>query len=118
LSAPARTPVRPDTTCIDTLILARIGQIDNPRPLPRLTAETALRALDDPDPIVRGLAALTLRDAGTAARQALGRLIARLKDPHENVRLMSTEATASQGRAAARAVPALIAACEVPEHES
>jgi hypothetical protein len=99
---------------VDTLILARIGQVDHPRPLPKLTAQEAVRTLDDPDPIMRGVAALTLRDAGTAGYPALDRLIAKLKDPDANVRLMSAAAIASQGRRAARAVPALIAACEVP----
>ena len=102
---------------VDTLILARIGQVDNPRPLPRLTPQAAIRALDDPDPMLRGIAALTLRDAETIGYPAIDRLIAKLKDPDENVRLMSAEAIASHGRQAARAVPALIAACEVPgEH--
>jgi HEAT repeat protein len=63
------------------------------------------------------LAALTLRDAGTAAYPALDLLVAKLKDPDENVRLMSADAIGRQGKRAARAVPALIAACEVPgEH--
>jgi HEAT repeat protein len=72
-----------------------------------------MRALDDPDPVIRGLAALTLRDAGPAANPALDLLVARLKDPDENVRLMSAEAIARQGKRAGRAVSALIAACEV-----
>jgi hypothetical protein len=102
---------------IDTLVLSRIGRVDKPRPLPRFTAETAARALDDPDPVIRGLAAVALRDAAGAALPALDRLIARLRDPDENVRLMSAEAIARQGKAAARAVPALMAACELPgEH--
>ena len=98
---------------IDTLILARIGQVVSVPPPPKFTAQTAMRALDDPDPVIRGLAALTLRDAGPAANPALDLLVARLKDPDENVRLMSAEAIARQGKRAARAVPALIAACEV-----
>ena len=43
------------------------------------------------------VAALTLRDAGIAAYPALDLLIAKLKDPDENVRL-SAEAIARQGR--------------------
>ena len=97
---------------IDTLILALAGQVESVRPLPVLTSEAAMRALDDADPIIRGLAALTLRDAGPAAYPSLDRLITRLKDADENVRLMSAEAIARQGREAVRAVPALIAACE------
>jgi hypothetical protein len=102
---------------IDTLILARIGEVASLSPPPKLTPQAAIHALDDPDPFVRGLAALTLRDAGPAAYPALDLLIARLKDSDENVRLMSADAIARQGKRAARAVPALIAACEVPgEH--
>src|SRR5579862_1154844 len=102
---------------IDTLILARVGQVEPVAPPPELTPHAAMRALADPDPVIRGVAALTLRDAGAAAYAALDLLIARLKDPDENVRLMSAEAIARQGKRAARAVPALIAACEVPgEH--
>jgi hypothetical protein len=98
---------------IDTLILARIGQVASVSPPPRFTPRTAISALGDPDPVIRGLAALTVRDAGTAAYPALDLLIARLKDSDENVRLMSADAIARQGKHAAPAVPALIAACEV-----
>ena len=102
---------------IDTLILARIGQPASAATPPTFTAQTAIVALDDADPFIRGLAALTLRDAGAAAYPALDLLVAKLKDPDENVRLMSADAIARQGKRAARAVPALIAACEVPgEH--
>lgn len=102
---------------IDTLVLARAGRPVIPQPLPRRTAETAVRSLEDPDPVIRGLAAIALRDAGEAAGTALDGLIAHLKDPDENVRLMSADAIARQGRRAARAVPALMAACEAPgEH--
>jgi HEAT repeat protein len=83
-------------------------------PPPKLTAQAAMQALSDPDPVIRGVAAITLRDAGTAAYPALDNLIAKLKDPDENVRLMSAEAIARQGKRAARAVPELIAACEAP----
>jgi hypothetical protein len=99
---------------IDTLILARIGQVQSVQPPPKLTADTAMRALDDPDPFIRGLAALTLRDAGAAAYPSLDLLIARLKDSDENVRLMSADAIARQGQRAARAVTALIAVCDLP----
>jgi hypothetical protein len=99
---------------IDTLILARIGQVASVAPPPKLTARTAIHALDDPNPVIRGVAALTLRDAGAAAYPALDILITKLKDPDENVRLMSADAIARQGKRATRAVPALIAACEAP----
>jgi len=75
------------------------------------------RALGDASPVVRGLAALALRNLGPAAEAALPELIARLRDPDENVRLMSAEAIGSQGTGAAPAVAALTALCAAPgEH--
>jgi len=97
---------------IDTLILARVGQVDATAPPPKMNAHSAIHALDDPDPVIRGLGAVTLRDAGAESYPALDALIARLKDPDENVRMMSAEAIARQGKRAARAVPQLIALCE------
>jgi hypothetical protein len=102
---------------IDTLILSRIGQVSSATAPPAFTPQKAIAALSNPDPFIRGLAALTLRDAGAAAYPALDLLVAKLKDPDENVRLMSADAIARQGKRAARAVTPLIAACEVPgEH--
>jgi len=50
---------------------------------------------------------------GDAAMPALERLIARLKDADENVRLMSANAIGALGPKASRAVPALIEAVRV-----
>jgi len=88
-----------------------------------LTRDRALAAVselskalsDDDDPVVRGLAALGLRAAGTAALPTVDRLIARLKDPDPNVRLMSANAIGALGPKAARAVPALTEACRAPD---
>jgi len=71
------------------------------------------QALSDPDPLIRGLAAIALRDRGKAARPALAALTAALKDSDPNVRLMSANALAGLGADAAPAVPALIAAGSV-----
>ena len=72
------------------------------------------RALGDADPIVRGLAALALRDAGSAATApALATLTSHLADDDENVRMMTAQAIASQGRQARSAMAALIAASQV-----
>jgi hypothetical protein len=73
-----------------------------------------IRAMGDPDPVVRGLAAVALRDVGrTASAPALDTLIGHLADPDENVRMMTAQAIATQGPAAKRAMPELIAACKV-----
>jgi hypothetical protein len=73
------------------------------------------RAMGDADPIVRGLAALALRDAGsTAAAPALDTLIAHLSDADENVRMMSAQAIAIHGPRAAPAIAALIAIAQTP----
>jgi HEAT repeat protein len=69
------------------------------------------RALADADPVVRGLAALALRDVGSAARPALDALIARLNDEDVNVRMMAAQAIGRQGAAASPAIDPLINAC-------
>lgn len=66
---------------------------------------------------MRGLAALALRESGAAAMLSLDRLIARLKDPDANVRLMSANAIGALGTKADRAVPALTEACRVPDEQ-
>jgi HEAT repeat protein len=60
--------------------------------------------------VIRGLAAIALRDRGKAARPALAALTAALSDKDPNVRLMSANALAGLGAEAGPAVPALIAA--------
>ena len=75
--------------------------------VPALTA-----ALADRDPVVRGLAALALRDAGGKALPALNTLAAHLKDEDVNVRMMSAQAIGRQRQRAAGAVEALVTACQ------
>jgi hypothetical protein len=92
---------------IDTLILARLGvppgvepaaaRADAVRALiarpPTADAIAALTiALTDDDHVVRGLAALGLRDAGVAAASARDALIARLKDDEVGVRMIAAQA--------------------------
>jgi hypothetical protein len=93
---------------IDTLILARLGAPPGADPSearadairqvmarPPLTVDavaTLTRALTDDDHIVRGLAALGLRDAGTAAAPARDALVSRLKDDEVGVRMIAAQA--------------------------
>ncbi len=105
---------------IDNIILARTGaaawaSAANVKE-PRLAAQTEpelAKALSDPDPVLRGLAAMALRSQGQAALPALQSLIAALHDSDPNVRLMSANVIAVIGPEAAPAVPALIAAGSV-----
>ncbi len=102
---------------VDDIVLARTGpaawaaaaRVKEPK-CPTGSAAEVARALSDPDPVVRGLAAIALRDRGKAARPALGALIVALKDSDPNVRLMSANALAGLGPDAAPAVPALLVA--------
>jgi HEAT repeat protein len=60
--------------------------------------------------VVRGLAAVALRDVEPAASApALETLTKHLADPDENVRMMTAQAIARQGPRAKSALPALIA---------
>ena len=103
---------------IDTIVLAKVAsplKTEAPRvpsDLPGLT-----RSLTDPDPILRGVAALALRDMGTAAQPALAALAAALRDPEVAVRMTAADAIARQGRGAVAVLDALIAAAGAPgEH--
>jgi hypothetical protein len=101
---------------VDTIVLARTGaeawaaaaKIQEPR-VPSGSAADLGRALSDPDPVTRGLAALALKAKGKEAVPALDALAAALKDPDPNVRLMAANAIAAMGKDAAPAVPALMA---------
>jgi hypothetical protein len=78
-------------------------------------APALIRSMEDPDPVVRGLAALALRDVNPAASApALATLTAHLSDTDENVRMMSAQAVGRQGPRAKGAISALIAASQVP----
>ena len=106
---------------VDAVVLARTGaaawaaaaQVKPPR-APSGTPLEVARSLSDPDPVVRGLAALALRDRGRESRPALEALTAALRDQDANVRLMSANAIAGLGPEGAPAVTALTAACAVP----
>jgi hypothetical protein len=104
---------------VDDLILARTGAAGwakaaqvKPPTLPETMSGLA-SALSDPDPVIRGLAALELKNRGQTAEPALYALIARLQDPDVIVRMTSAGAIGSLGPRASTAVPALIAACRV-----
>ncbi len=76
-----------------------------------VTALTA--ALADDDFVVRGLAAIGLREAGRAAAPARDALLARLKDDEVGVRMIAAQAI---GRLRdATTIDPLVAACRVPD---
>jgi len=95
---------------IDTLVLARLGADDAADPAlaradairavaertppPTSVADIAAltQALADPDHVVRGLAAIGLRNAGKAAASARDPLLLRLKDDDVGVRMVATQA--------------------------
>ena len=104
---------------VDNLILARTGPSGWAKaaavraPVVPETISGLASALNDPDAVTRGLAALELKNKGLAAKPALDALVAKLKDPDVIVRMTSANAIAAMGPGAASAVPALIAACRV-----
>ena len=103
---------------VDNIVLARVGPVAwaaaaklKAPPVPTGSMADLGRTLtSDPDPVTRGLAAVSLRDCGRAALPALPALVAALKDKEVAVRMMSANAIAGLGLQAAPAVPALIAA--------
>ncbi|MEP6802768.1 MAG: DUF2961 domain-containing protein [Acidobacteriota bacterium] len=104
------------TLGVDNLILARTGEegwgrARQVRP-PRVPSDVPglASALSDSDPVVRGLAARSLRDRGATARTAVDALAARLTDGEWTVRMAAAEALRAIGSGAAAAVPALSAA--------
>jgi D-arabinan exo alpha-(1,3)/(1,5)-arabinofuranosidase (non-reducing end) len=106
---------------VDNIVLARVGKegwakADAVRP-PNVPSDLAglTRALSDPDPVVRGLAARALQKMGASAAPATAALSARLKDSDANVRQAAAEALGAIGPAASSAVPALIAECSVAD---
>ncbi|HEV8118585.1 MAG TPA: DUF2961 domain-containing protein [Thermoanaerobaculia bacterium] len=105
---------------VDNIVLARTGTAGwalasavKPPSVPAGSVAALAKALDDPDPVTRGLAALELRNQKAQALPALDALIAKLKDPDVIVRMMSANAIGAIGPAAAPAVPALAGACRV-----
>ena len=109
------------TLGVDNVILARTGAkgwamaaaVTEPKLAARDTPGL-IRALSDPDPRVRTLAAIALEREGAAAAPALVSLEAALKDPDPNVREAAARAIGAQGPGAGAAVPALAAACQAP----
>jgi hypothetical protein len=99
---------------LDTLILARIAEVEKTAP-PRLpTAVPELvRMLEGGDPILRGLAAVALRDLGSRARPALPALARALRDSETAVRMRAADAIARHGRTALPHLQDLIAAARV-----
>ena len=104
---------------VDNIVLAKTGteawaaaaaKVKEPRVPTGSIAELGRTLTSDPDPVIRGLAAIVLRDQGKAALPALPALTAALKDSDVCVRMMSANAVAAIGKDAAPAVPALIAA--------
>src|SRR5262249_42923883 len=102
---------------VDNIILAKTGEASwaeaaklQPPRAPTGNASTLGQALSDSDPVIRGLAALALREQAKDALPALPALISALQDVDPNVRLMSANAIAAIGPYAASAVPQLIAA--------
>ena len=109
---------------VDDIVLAKTGpeawaaaaKVQEPK-VPSGSVSDLSKALADPNPVTRGLAAMALRDRGAEAKPALPQLTAALKDPDPNVRMMSGNAIAAIGKDAAPAVPALIAACSVKDEQ-
>jgi len=112
------------TAGVDDIVLAKTGaaawaaaaKVQEPR-VPTGGAAELGKALSDPDPVTRGLAAMGLVKLGPGALPALPQLQNALKDPDPNVRLMSGNAIAAIGKDAAPAVPALMAACSVKNEQ-
>jgi hypothetical protein len=105
---------------VDNIVLARTGAeawtaapTASPRELPSTEIPALARALGSDDPILRGLAALALRDAGPGAAPALDELRGALRDSDVNVRMMAANAIARIGALARPAVPDLVAAASV-----
>ena len=110
---------------VDNVVLARTGREAwaaaakvRPPELPSRAFPDLIRSLSDADPILRGLAALELRDAGPKAQPALDALTSSLKDSDAGVRMMVGNALAAIGPDAAPAVPALTAACSVGDENA
>ena len=74
-----------------------------------------IAALDDRDHVVRGLAALALRQRGTAAASARNALLARLGDSEVGVRMMAAQAIGQLKDPST--IDALVAACKVPDQQ-
>jgi len=107
---------------VDDIVLAKVGhaawaaaaRIKEPSVPTANVAELGRTLTADPDPVIRGLAAMALRDGSKASLPALPALVAALKDTEVAVRMMSANAIAAIGPEAGQAVPALIATGSAP----
>jgi hypothetical protein len=108
---------------VDNIILARVGpkawadavKIKEPRLTAGSPTELGRTLTSDADPVIRGLAAIALRDQGRASLPVLPALTAALQDGDISVRMMSANAIAAIGREAAAATSALISAGSVKD---
>jgi hypothetical protein len=101
---------------IDTLVLAKIASPEHTAP-PRVPSDLpglTKTLLEDRDPVVRGVAALALRDMGPAARPALPALARALRDEDTGVRMTAADAIGRQRHAALAVLNELIAAARSP----
>jgi hypothetical protein len=105
---------------VDNIILAKTGadawsaaSRTVPPRLPSLEVSELARSLASEDPILRGLAAVALRDSGPRALPALDALRSALRDSDVNVRMMAANAIGVLGTAARPAVSDLTAAASV-----
>jgi hypothetical protein len=109
---------------VDNVILAKTGieawtaaSKTAPPRLPSLEVSALARSLASEDPLLRGLAAIALRDSGPLAAPALDALRAALRDPDVNVRTMAASAIAAIGPDSRPAVSDLIAAASAPNED-
>jgi hypothetical protein len=108
---------------VDDIVLAKVGpeawadaaKVKEPHLTAGSTAELGRALTSDADPVIRGVAAIALRDQGRASLPALPALIAALHDGDVSVRMMSANAIAAIGKDAAPATPALVAAGSVKD---
>ncbi len=87
--------------------LGQLSSLDATAPL--------IAALDDQDHVVRGLAALALRQRATRAAPARDALLARLGDSEVGVRMMAAQAIGQLKDPST--IDALVAACKAPDQQ-
>jgi hypothetical protein len=109
---------------VDNVILAKTGREAwavaskaAPPRLPSLEVADLARSLSGEDPILRGLAAIALRDRGPRAAPALDALRDALRDSDVNVRTMAANAIAAIGPGASAATSDLARAASLPDED-
>ncbi|HOX01299.1 MAG TPA: DUF2961 domain-containing protein [Candidatus Paceibacterota bacterium] len=110
---------------VDNVVLARVGaeawaaasKAEEPRAPRGSAVDLGSILTSDPDPVVRGLAALALRELGKGALPALAAIQRGLEDGDVSVRMMSANVIAAIGKEAAPAVDALVAAGRAPKEQ-